>query len=97
MAVRAPLLSLTLGSRTALLLISPTNRADGVGRLLHKLASLQVTLRVEDVGSFVRACLAAGWSAVDSGERITTDDGVDKEAVLNVRIPVTMDPALATT
>lgn len=48
---------------------------------------MHVTVRVEDAPAFVRAAMEAGWSAVDSGERITTDDGIDKEAVLLVRIP----------
>lgn len=57
--------------------------------MLRKLASMHVTIRIEDVAAFVRAAAEAGWSAVDSGERVTTDEGVDKEAVLVVRIPVT--------
>lgn len=56
--------------------------------MLQKLAALQVTVRVEDVPAFVRAAGDAGWSAVDSGMRVTTEDGVDKEAVLLLRIPV---------
>jgi hypothetical protein len=42
---------------------------------------------VEDIPSFLRAACEAGWSAVDSGRRVTTEDGVDREAVLVVRIP----------
>lgn len=56
--------------------------------MLQKLAALQVSVRVEDVPAFVRAAGDAGWSAVDSGRRITTEDGVDREAVILVRIPV---------
>lgn len=56
--------------------------------MLRKLASLHITVRLEDVASFVSAAADAGWSAVDSGERVTTDEGIDKEAVLVVRIPV---------
>jgi hypothetical protein len=68
--------------------IPAAERSDGEWVVLRKLAALQVTVRVEDVGSFVSAAKEAGWSAVDSGERVTTDDGIDKEAVLVVRIPV---------
>lgn len=57
--------------------------------LLQKLASLHVTVRVEDITAFLRAACNAGWSAVDSGDRVTTDEGVDKEAVLIVQIPMT--------
>ena len=55
--------------------------------MLQKLAALSVTVRVEDIPSFLRAACEAGWSAVDSGRRVTTEDGVDREAVLVVRIP----------
>lgn len=55
--------------------------------MLQRLAALNVTLRIEDVPAFLRAAGEAGWSAVDSGERITTDEGVDIEAVLILRIP----------
>lgn len=48
-------------------------------------------VRVEDVPSFLRAAGAAGWSAVDSGRRVTTEDGVDREAILMLRIPVLGD------
>lgn len=55
--------------------------------MLQRLAALHVTLRIEDVPTFLRAAGDAGWSAVDSGERVTTDEGVDIEAVLILRIP----------
>jgi len=55
--------------------------------MLRKLAALQVIVRVEDTGIFLRAAAEAGWSALDSGARITTPDGIDREAVLLVRIP----------
>ena len=55
--------------------------------MLQKLAALTVTLRVEDVQAFLRAAGEAGWSAVDSGRRVTTEDGVDREAVVVLRIP----------
>lgn len=56
--------------------------------MIQRLASLSVTLRIEDIDAFLGAARAAGWSAVDSGERVTTEDGVDKEAVLYVQIPI---------
>lgn len=59
-----------------------------MGELLDKLAALQITVRVEDVRTLVRAASEAGWSAVDSGLRVTTEDGVDREAVVVLRIPV---------
>lgn len=55
--------------------------------MIRKLASMAVTVRVEDASAFVRAAQQAGWSAVDSGERVRNDAGVEKEAVLLVRIP----------
>lgn len=63
--------------------------------MLQKLAALQVTVRIEDVPAMLRAATEAGWSAVDSGTRITTEDGVDKEAVLLLRIPVVAELANA--
>lgn len=59
--------------------------------MLQKLASFTVTVRVDDVPTFLRAARAAGWSAVDSGERVTTEEGVAKEAVLVVRIPAVVE------
>lgn len=55
--------------------------------MLTKLAALPVTVRVEDTALFLRAAAAAGWSAVDSGDRIRTPEGIDKAAILLVRIP----------
>lgn len=60
--------------------------------MLERLAALTVTVRVDDMDAFIRAARAAGWSAVDSGERLTTEEGVDKEGVLVVRIPVADPP-----
>ena len=57
--------------------------------MLQKLAAMTVTIRVDDIAAFIRAARDAGWQAVDSGERLTTEEGVDKEAVLVVRIPRT--------
>lgn len=57
--------------------------------MLRGLAALQVIVRIEDTPIFLRAAAAAGWSAVDSGKRISTPEGVDREAVLLVRIPAT--------
>lgn len=56
--------------------------------MLQKLAAVQVSIRLEDVQAFIRAAGDAGWSVVDSGRRVTTEEGVDKEAVLLLRIPV---------
>lgn len=55
--------------------------------MIRGLAALPVIVRVEDTAIFLRAAQEAGWSAVDSGNRITTAEGVDKEAILLVRIP----------
>lgn len=57
--------------------------------MLRRLSAMHVTVRVEDAGTFLRAASEAGWSAIDSGQRIRTDEGVEKEAVLLVRIPAT--------
>lgn len=61
--------------------------------MIRKLAAMAVTVRVEDAPAFVRAAQQAGWSAVDSGQRVTTEEGVEKEAVLLVRIPD--DPSMS--
>lgn len=55
--------------------------------MITGLVALPVIVRVEDAAIFLRAAQEAGWSAVDSGNRIRTAEGVDKEAVLLVRIP----------
>lgn len=57
--------------------------------MLRRLAALQVVVRVEDADTFLRAATEAGWSAVDSGGRIRNAEGVDKEAVILLRIPET--------
>lgn len=44
----------------------------------------KVILATSDAPSFVEACHAADWQAVDTGERILTDEGPDAEAVLLV-------------
>lgn len=54
--------------------------------MLGKMGAFNVTLRIEDVPAFIRAARDVGWSAVDSGERLTTEDGVDQEAVVVVRV-----------
>lgn len=56
--------------------------------MLQRLAAVQVSIRIEDAPAFMRAAGDAGWSAVDSGLRVTTEDGVDKEAIILLRIPV---------
>ncbi len=63
--------------------------------MLLKVAAFRVTVRVDDVPTFLRAAQAAGWSAVDSGERITTEEGIAREAIVYVRIPVLGEPGLA--
>ena len=65
--------------------------------MLQKLAALQVAVRIEDAQAFLRAACEAGWSAVDSGRRVTTEEGVDKEAIILLRIPVVGDIGSAAT
>lgn len=63
--------------------------------MLTKLGAFNVTLRIEDVPAFLRAARAVGWSAVDSGERLTTEDGVDREAVVVVRVASELELPIA--
>lgn len=65
--------------------------------MISKLAALHITVRLEDVPAFIEAAGLAGWSAVDSGERVTTEEGYAKEAVLVVRIPHFVEAKTATT
>lgn len=46
--------------------------------------SFRVSVPADDADAFVDACRAAAWRALDTGERIMTDDGPDAEAVLTV-------------
>lgn len=44
----------------------------------------KITLATADTPSFLDACEAASWRALDTGERILTEEGPDGEAVLLV-------------
>lgn len=48
----------------------------------------RVTLPTADVEAFLGDCEASAWFAMDTGERVMTDEGPDAEAVLLVE-PVT--------
>ena len=44
----------------------------------------RVSMATEDVSEFLGKCRANEWYAVDTGERIMTEEGPDGEAVLLV-------------
>ena len=44
----------------------------------------RVTLASHDVEAFLGECRASEWYAIDTGERIMTDEGPDGEAILLV-------------
>lgn len=44
----------------------------------------RLTLATSDLAAFQEACGASHWYAIDTGERVLTDDGPDAEAVLLV-------------
>ena len=44
----------------------------------------RITLATADAPAFVDACHGSDWRAVDTGERIMTDEGPDGETVLLV-------------
>lgn len=52
----------------------------------------RVTLATHDLTAFLRACERDGWAAMDTGERIMTDEGPDAEAILLVE-PVPLQRA----
>lgn len=56
--------------------------------MLKKLVALQVNVRVEDMPALLRGAKQAGWSAVDSGKRVRSEDGIAREAVVVLRIPL---------
>lgn len=46
--------------------------------------AFRLTLPAADADAFTDACHEASWHALDTGERIMTDEGPDAEAVLLV-------------
>lgn len=44
----------------------------------------RLTVETADIDAFLRACEDAEWYAMDTGERVLTDEGPDAEAVLLV-------------
>lgn len=44
----------------------------------------RLTLASNDVSAFLGACEGSEWFALDTGERVMTDEGPDAEAVLLV-------------
>jgi hypothetical protein len=50
-------------------------------------AIFRLTLPASEVGAFLASCEAAQWFAFDTGERVTTDEGWDAEAILLVEPP----------
>ncbi len=66
--------------------------ASGYGRLseirgrsnMNHRQVFRVSVASDDVASFLSACEASEWGALDTGERVMTDEGPDAEAVLLV-------------
>lgn len=44
----------------------------------------RISLAASDVPAFLESCDSASWYAMDTGERVMTDEGPDAEAVLLV-------------
>ncbi len=53
----------------------------------------QLSIPTSDLEDFAACCETAGWKIHDSGERVTTDDGIDGEAVILVETPVPTRPS----
>lgn len=54
----------------------------------------RLTLPTHDLQAFLRACEHGGWAAMDTGERIMTDEGADAEAILLVEPLAQVRPAV---
>ena len=46
----------------------------------------RVCIATEDIDDFTETCLKAGWAVLDTGERVSCDEGEDAEAVLVVSV-----------
>lgn len=55
----------------------------------------KIAIAAADAPSFLEACESARWVAVDSGERIMTEEGPDGDAVLLVEPEAVTTPRLA--
>jgi hypothetical protein len=53
--------------------------------MMNRNSSFRLSLPTADVPAFLARCEGARWRAVDTGERIMTDEGPDAEAVLLVQ------------
>ena len=54
---------------------------------------IRMSVVLEDLSTWVDACSEAGWHVEDTGERITTEDAMDGEAVVVVTVPARGTPA----
>lgn len=52
--------------------------------LISKRRTFRLSVPTEDLEAFRLAADAVGWSVEDTGDRVSTDDGEDAEAVLVV-------------
>lgn len=52
--------------------------------MLENRKVFRVSLPSVDVSAFLSECEASEWYAIDTGERVMTDEGPDAEAVLLV-------------
>lgn len=54
---------------------------------MQKVNTIRMSVMMEDLGTLVDACCQAGWAIEDTGERITTEECMDGEAVVVIRVP----------
>lgn len=58
--------------------------------MTYRVVDTLLTVPTKDVKGLLKAFALAGWDALDLGQRVTTEDGPDAEAVVRVRL----DPAI---
>lgn len=57
--------------------------------------TIRMNVVMDDLSTLVDACCRAGWQIEDTGERITTEEGLDGEAVVVVTVPAEREPRAA--
>lgn len=64
---------------------------------MEKTATRQIRMSVvlDDLSTLVDVCSQSGWSIEDTGERVTTEEGFDGEAVVVIAVPQTRKRAVA--
>ncbi len=56
--------------------------------MMRKTMRFVVSVATPDLEEFETVCAEAGWAFTDSGERVTTETGLDGEAVVVVEAPI---------